>query len=133
MNKYLLILLLSCSCSPSQRLGRLVSKHPELVNRDTTFVNDTTIVQGVRVDTNFVFKNDVDTFFLEKDKLRVKIIRVNDTLKVTGECKTDTIYKQVMVETNTVNPVLNFRMKWWWWIVIVIVGAIVFIGLVRKK
>jgi len=110
-----------------------VSKHPELVNRDTTFVNDTTIVQGVRVDTNFVFKNDVDTFFLEKDKLRVKIIRVNDTLKVTGECKTDTIYKQVMVETNTVNPVLNFRMKWWWWIVIVIVGAIVFIGLVRKK
>lgn len=101
-----LILILS-SCSLEQRvekklrraerkIEKLTILYPQLLKKDT--VNDTiqiTIPQ-VEVDTFFQGK-DGDTVTLYKDRLRIQYVRQGDTIYISGECQTDTIYKTVSV------------------------------------
>ncbi len=107
--RIIIVLLLLQSCSPAQRLGRLVKKNPELVGIDTIYKSDTTIIEAVRADSTFIFSKSIDTFYMDKERLHVKVVRYNDTIHVFGECATDTIIKEVMVQTNTVNPVIKER------------------------
>ena len=107
--RIIILLLLLQSCSPAQRLGRLVKKNPDLVGIDTIYKSDTTIIEAVRSDSTFIFSKSVDTFYMDKERLHVKVVRHNDTIQVFGECATDTIIKEVMVQTNTVNPVIEKR------------------------
>ncbi len=102
-------MLLLQSCSPAQRLGRLVKKNPELVGIDTIYKSDTTIIEAVRADSTFIFSKSVDTFYMDKERIHVKVVRHNDTIQVFGECATDTIIKEVVIQTNTVNPVIEKR------------------------
>lgn len=101
-----LILILS-SCSLEQRvekklrraerkIEKLTILYPQLLKRDT--INDTiqiTIPQ-VEVDTFFQEK-DGDTVTLYQDRLRIQYVRQGDTVYLSGECKSDTIYKTVSV------------------------------------
>lgn len=107
--RIIILLILLQSCTPAQRLGRLVSKHPELVGIDTIYKQDTTIIESVRADSTFIFSHVTDTFYMDKDRLHVKIVRYNDTIRVFGECATDTIIKEIMVQTNEVRPVVKER------------------------
>lgn len=107
--RIVILLILLQSCTPAQRLGRLVSKHPELVGIDTIYKQDTTIIEAVRADSTFIFSHVTDTFYMDKDRLHVKIVRYNDTIQVFGECATDTIIKEIMVQTNEVRPVVKER------------------------
>jgi len=109
--RIIILLLLLQSCSPAQRLGRLVKKNPELVGIDTIYKSDTTVIEAVRADSTFIFSKSIDTFYMDKERLHVKVVRHNDTIQVFGECATDTIIKEVMVQTNTVNPVIEKRMS----------------------
>jgi hypothetical protein len=72
-------------------LERLTTKFPNLLNKDTaTTIYDTTIITlNSKIDT--VFTYDFDTITLFKDKLRLKLIKINDTLIVDAECLPDTI------------------------------------------
>ena len=99
-----LILILS-SCSLEQRvekklrraerkIEKLTILYPRLLKRDT--INDTiqiTIPQ-VEVDTFFQGK-DGDTVTIYKDKLRIQYLRQGDTVYLSGECESDTIYKTI--------------------------------------
>ena len=101
-----LILILS-SCSLEQRvekklrraerkIEKLTILYPQILKKDT--INDTiqiTIPQ-VEVDTFFQGK-DGDTVTIYKDKLRIKYVRQGDTVYLSGECQTDTIYQTVSV------------------------------------
>ncbi len=107
--RIIILLLLIQSCSPAQRLGRLVKKNPELVGIDTIYKSDTTIIEAVRADSTFIFSKSVDTFYMDKERIHVKVVRHNDTIQVFGECATDTIIKEVVIQTNTVNPVIEKR------------------------
>lgn len=107
--RIVILLILLQSCTPAQRLGRLVSKHPELVGTDTVYKQDTTIIESVRADSTFIFSHVTDTFYMDKERLHVKVVRYNDTIQVFGECATDTIIKQIMVQTNEINPVIKER------------------------
>lgn len=83
------------SCSPERKLNRLLSKHPHLIERDTVFYKDTVIVQGVKKDTVFSLQNLLrsDTLIIVKDRLTQKIYYKDSLIYLSGECATDTIYK----------------------------------------
>ncbi len=79
-----------------RKIEKLTILYPQLLKKDT--VNDTiqiTIPQ-VQVDTFFQGK-DGDTVTIYKDKLRIQYIRQGDTIYLSGECQTDTIYKTISV------------------------------------
>ena len=79
-----------------RKIEKLTILYPQLLKRDT--INDTiqiTIPQ-VEVDTFFQGK-DGDTVTIYKDKLRIKYVRQGDTVYLSGECQTDTIYQTVSV------------------------------------
>lgn len=48
---------------------------------------------SVRVDTAFEFLTLKDTVTIYKDKLKVKMYTINDTVYVSAECKADTVEK----------------------------------------
>jgi hypothetical protein len=85
-------LLLIIACSPSKRLSRLITHHPELITQDTLTFRDTIITSTNNIDTAILIKNLTDTIILVKDNLRITLKRVHDTLFIQGECKGDTIY-----------------------------------------
>lgn len=81
------------SCSPQRRFTRLIEKHPELIHTDTIIRIDTVkvVVPKVEKDTAFLEKYLRDTVVIEKERLKVKLWKVYDTIKVQAECAADTI------------------------------------------
>jgi hypothetical protein len=90
---FLLAALLFTACSPQKRLARLLKHHPELISHDTIHLKDTFISKSVKLDSFFLYDSlkTFDTITLNNGKLTVRIIKIYDTLKVSGECKSDTI------------------------------------------
>jgi len=102
---YCLLCIVSClliqSCSPERKLRKLLRKHPELLTTDTIFYSDTIISPSLKVDTAIYI--DFDTVVLEKAKLSIQLIRINDTIYLNGEVKSDTIIKEIPIQINSVN------------------------------
>lgn len=102
--KNLLFILLAfffVACNPQKRLSRLVKKHPELSTVDSIIYRDTFYTNYIRTDTIIKFYNYTDTVFIEKEKLKIKILPVKDNnIYLSGECFPDTIYieKKIPVE-----------------------------------
>ena len=86
------------SCDPVKRHNRLVDKYPYVHKNITQTIHDTfeIIVPEIKHDTSFFVVKETDTFYIEKDRLRIRIIKEFDTLHVEGECTSDTI--QVITE-----------------------------------
>jgi len=144
MNKIIVILLsiFLVGCNPfiskdlrrknkcNRKLERVTKKCPELLKKDTLIANlDTTIVTNeVRVDTLVSTKHD--TIEIIKDKFRVKIVNLIDTLLVEGGCDADTVVitKTVKVPYKVVTPVkltildhiANYFSKLWWLLLVVL-------------
>lgn len=108
------VVVFIASCSVEKRLQRLIKKHPELIKKDTVYVHDTIVTKEIQSDTVFVSKHSIDTFYLEKEKLKVQIIKQRDTIRVKAEVRADTIYMEkkvpvdrVIVKYDYINPLLN--------------------------
>jgi len=132
--KALISLSLICilvACSPQKRLNRLIKKHPELIKVDTLNVHDTTITERVVKDTILNWNNLYDTAYIYKDKLSIRVVRVNDSIYINGECASDTIYKTIEVPYNYIQPI-NKSKGFDWKIVMYIVGILAIIYLLFR-
>ena len=92
---------LLASCSPEWHIKRAIRKNPMIVKTDTLKVRDTFYTPAVYVTDTFV-TNQYDTIEIIKDKLQIKILKSNDTIRVTGACKSDTIVRTVSVPVERV-------------------------------
>jgi len=90
-----LILLLS-SCSAQWHLKKAVQKDPMILKKDTLVVQDTLVVPPVVLKDTVTLKQH-DTITITKDRLRVKIVKVNDTLIINAKCDSDTIVRTIEV------------------------------------
>ena len=90
-----LILLLS-SCSAQWHLKKAVQKDPMILRKDTLVVQDTLVVPPVVLKDTVTLKQH-DTIVIEKDRLKVKIVKVNDTLIIDAKCDSDTIVRTIEV------------------------------------
>lgn len=98
-------LLASCSCN--WHIKRVQNRCPDYLQSDTAVV----VRPAVQYDTAFVFSSDtgtstgsapvVDTFLIEKERVRVQLVRVHDTLLANVELPPDTV---ATVRTVTVAP-----------------------------
>jgi hypothetical protein len=92
-----LILVLSLtSCSAQWHLKKAVQKDPMILERDTLVVTDTVVSPPVAI-TDTVIMKQHDTITLVKDRLSVKIVKVNDTITIDAICDSDTIISIVEI------------------------------------
>lgn len=89
------------SCSPIKRHQRLVDRHPYVHTEQITTVHDTieVIVPSVKVDT--VTSVNFDTVIIERERLRVQLVRVHDSIFIDAECESDTITVTRTIEVPT--------------------------------
>ena len=149
----ILSLLILSSCNPfitkelrrknkcNRKLKRVVDKCPELLKQDTAvYVYDTTIItRNSKADT--IFSLNFDTITLEKDKLRLKLIKTTDTLIINAECLPDTIrikeyikvpFEKVQpIELTTYEKIVNGFKPFFWWIVFIIIAIILYKSVVK--
>ena len=93
--KLMLVLSLT-SCSAQWHLKKAVQKDPTILEKDTLVVTDTVVTQPVAI-TDTVTLRQHDTITLVKEKLRVQLVRVNDTITINATCDSDTIISIVEV------------------------------------
>lgn len=98
MRYVIILLIVLSSCSPKTRFTRLITKHPELLTSDTVLVRDTVrvIVPEVKVDTVVKVNDLLDTIYLEKEQLKVKVWMKGDQVFIEGKC--DTVYVEQIIE-----------------------------------
>jgi hypothetical protein len=94
----IILLMLLISCSPKDRFTRLIEKHPELLTVDSVTIHDTirVVVPEVKVDTVVKVNDLLDTIFLEKEQLKVKVWMKGDQVFIEGKC--DTVYVDKIIE-----------------------------------
>lgn len=112
--RYLLIILLLASCSPTKRFTRLIEKYPYLITTDTVVIHDTITlyVPEVHTDTVVTLKQLIDTVTLTKDRVTVKTWYVPKEKKVYIQGKCDPIYITKIVERKV--PVKYYEKYPWW-------------------
>lgn len=93
--KLTLVLSLT-SCSAQWHLKKAVQKDPMILKKDTLVVQDTLVVPPVVLKDTVTLKQH-DTITITKDRLRVKIVKVNDTLIIDAKCDSDTIVRTIEV------------------------------------
>ena len=84
------------SCSAQWHLKKAVLKDPTILKKDTLIVRDTVVTPPVAI-TDTVIMKQHDTINLVKDRLKVSIVKVNDTITIDAICDSDTIISIVEV------------------------------------
>ena len=99
MARWLLIpaLALMASCTASFHLKRAIAKDPSIL-KPTAVRFDTIVVTKERKLTDTIVMNQRDTITIERDRVRVRLVRSYDTLMVEGTCVSDTIRIDVIRE-----------------------------------
>jgi hypothetical protein len=92
------------SCSAQWHLKKAIKKDPTLLQADTIAIVDTVVTPPVTL-TDTVTLRTQDTLVIQKDKLKVKVVRSFDTIMVDAICESDTIVRVVEV------PVPSLVMK----------------------
>ena len=93
--KLTLVLSLT-SCSAQWHLKKAVHKDPTILEKDTLVVTDTVVSPPVAI-TDTVTLKQHDTITIVKDRLRVQLVKVNDTVTINAICDSDTIISIVEV------------------------------------
>jgi hypothetical protein len=79
-----------------RKIEKLTIKYPQLLQKDTLYDTVSIVTKEVKIDTSFI---DIpgDTTYVYRDKLRIKYVKVGDTVHIQGECKGDTVIQVVKV------------------------------------
>jgi len=93
------------ACTPQRRLQRLVAHYSELLQADTLLVCDTLISAAIAADTAVPLTHLADTVVITRDRLEIKLVRINDTIHIKGKCKADTIVRELRVPVEKIKLV----------------------------
>lgn len=107
----------------AKKVEKAVAKCPSM-RIDSIFVRDTltVVVPEIKVDT-VVLK--ADTIQIVKDRWRVRIIEIGDSLAIDGGCDTDTLYVPFEVPCPPVVSPTIYKAKplAWWQIALMCLGG----------
>ena len=97
----ILISFILSSCSAQWHLNKAVKKDPAILQKDTVIAVDTIVTPPVALTDTVVLK-ETDTIVVEKERLKVKISRRFDTIRVDATCESDTIISIVEVPVDKI-------------------------------
>lgn len=132
--RYLLILLILCSCA-SNKANRKLKRAERLTNEaialgskvtaDTVYKEIPVFIPQVMVDSIFTSKVG-DTVYLEKERLKIKYVRLpGDSVFIEGKCEADTVKIQVPITINKeIKTGLGVLTVVQWSILALLIGAV---------
>lgn len=132
---YVIIALVIASCGPAAKLRRAERLIKKAEAMGAVWHVDT-VFKIVPVTTKLVERDTVllnvpgDTITITRDKLRVKVKVMRDSIYVKGECLPDTIKVIVPVQVNkTIDAPRG--LPWWLWLIVAAagVGGVRFLGI----
>lgn len=119
------------SCSPQKRINRITAKHPHLVQKDTVWITDTIIVEGVRYDTitRFLTNTKVEVINNERVRLQYFYDTVTNEIHHEVECKENRIVyeRSFIVDKVVTTHEWEKYVKWLVILLLVVVGVRAFI------
>jgi len=128
--RYLIIAILLSSCSASWHIKQACKKDPQICKPDTITLTDTIKVRDSIYFEKTVITKEIDTIMIDTGGIRVKIIRVKDTIRTIITQEPKTIIK---TKTITTKPRIIYKerdeYKWW----LAIVAALLLILLIIKR
>jgi hypothetical protein len=100
MKNWIIILLTGLtllSCDPVKRHSRLVKKFPHVHQQDTVIIRDTVRIEIPKVSVDTVFHESLlrDTVVIQKERLKVTMYTIHDSIYVDAKCDTVTVEKIV--------------------------------------
>ena len=108
----LCIYILFGACNPQKRINRILNQNPNL-KRDTVYtIRDTTFIKAFTFDTIYNYKNSIDTVFLKRENVIVKVFHHNDSIFVKALVKPDTIVKTISVPIRQIVYTNDDKKRW---------------------
>jgi hypothetical protein len=133
----IILICLIVGCSPQKRLNRLLTKYPNLTEKDTIVLRDTVTIQNYVHDTTTVLEFHDTTTVINNERVILKYFHDSLTKEIHHyvECKGDTVYveKPYYVEKAV------FRELSWWdkykeflYIGLILIGVLMIIKKIGK-
>lgn len=117
------------SCDPIRRATnrheRLVHKFPHVHKNDTIILHDTIRIQIPKTEFDTVFLTSMlrDTITITKDRLKIKMYTVHDSIYLNAECDTITIEK--IIERKIPIKYYEAKPKWMDWLKWILIGSFI--------
>ena len=113
--KIAILFLLLCflfSCTPQRRLNRLLTNHPELLEKDTIIVRDTVVVQNYNYDTTTIIRLHDTTTVINNERVVLKYYydTLREIIHHDVECLGDTVYIETLVP---IEKAVYKELSWW--------------------
>ena len=107
-----LLLCLLFSCTPQRRLNRLLTNHPELLEKDTIIVRDTVVVQNYNYDTTTIIRLHDTTTVINNERVVLKYYydTLREIIHHEVECLGDTVYIETLVP---IEKAVYKELSWW--------------------
>jgi hypothetical protein len=107
-----LLLYLLFSCTPQRRLNRLLTNHPELLEKDTIVVRDTVVVENYNYDTTTIIKLHDTTTVINNERVILKYYydTLREVIHHDVECLGDTVYIETLVP---IEKAVFKELSWW--------------------
>jgi len=107
-----LLLYLLFSCTPQRRLNRLLTNHPELLEKDTIVVRDTIVVENYNYDTTTIIRLHDTTTVINNERVILKYYydTLREVIHHDVECLGDTVYIETLVP---IEKAVFKELSWW--------------------
>ena len=106
------LLSLLFSCSLQQRLNRLLTRHPQLLERDTIVVIDSVIVENYVRDTTTIIQTHDTTTVINNERVVLKYFydTLREVIHHEVKCLGDTVYVETLVP---IEKAVFRELSWW--------------------
>ena len=106
------LLSLLFSCSPQERLNRLLTRHPQLLERDTIVVIDSVIVENYVRDTTTIIQTHDTTTVINNERVVLKYFydTLREVIHHEVKCLGDTVYVETLVP---IEKAVFRELSWW--------------------
>lgn len=133
-----LALILLVSCGPTGKLKRAKKLIAKAESQGAVWTSDTITVKvpvfltETHLDSIFVSKPG-DTVVLKEDRLEIRFVRLpGDSVFIEGECKADTVYKEVPVTVTNVIKAPDKGFKIWHALALGFIIGLIFVIVLRR-
>ena len=118
--RYILVIIILCSCSAQWHLDRAKKKDPSLFTKvDTTYIHDTTVYTQAYIHHDTFSYVEHDTITYEDTVMKIKFVVRDRKIYMKAEVKQDTL--RIRTHTKVQYDRITIKKDYYWYIAILVV------------
>lgn len=118
--RYILVIIILCSCSAQWHLDRAKKKGPSLFTKvDTTYIHDTTVYTQAYIHQDTFSYIEHDTITYEDTVMKIRFVVRDRKIYMKAEVKQDTL--RIRTHTRVQYDRITIKKDYYWYIAILVV------------